>query len=134
MGREKPDLVQVTVPNRGHAPLLDEPESLAALVAMVDAGRCWLAAGEPERALAFFDQVETEAPDLQLPDYMKVVVRELREASPAGAKPIANAGAARPQPALGADAEPGLPGARRGRDQHDAVLAHQHSPEHDDKK
>ncbi len=31
MTREKPDLVRVTVPRRGHAPLLDEPESLAAL-------------------------------------------------------------------------------------------------------
>lgn len=31
MRREKPDLVQLTVPNRGHAPLLHEPECQAAL-------------------------------------------------------------------------------------------------------
>lgn len=31
MAREKPDLYQVTVPDRGHAPLLDEPESLRAI-------------------------------------------------------------------------------------------------------
>jgi pimeloyl-ACP methyl ester carboxylesterase len=31
MAREKPDLEQVTVPNRGHVPLLDEPESLQAI-------------------------------------------------------------------------------------------------------
>ncbi len=31
MAREKPDLVRVTVPGRGHAPLLDEPVSRAAL-------------------------------------------------------------------------------------------------------
>lgn len=31
MQREKPDLVRVEVPNRGHTPLLDEPESVVAL-------------------------------------------------------------------------------------------------------
>ena len=31
MQREKPDLVRVTIPNRGHTPLLDQPESLAAI-------------------------------------------------------------------------------------------------------
>lgn len=31
MLREKPDLARVTVPNRGHAPQLDEPESRAAI-------------------------------------------------------------------------------------------------------
>lgn len=31
MAELKPDLVRVSVPNRGHAPLLDEPECLAAL-------------------------------------------------------------------------------------------------------
>lgn len=71
--------------------------------AMVDAGRCWLAAGEPERALGFFDQVETEAPELRLPDHIKVVVRELREASAAGSKPLADAGAPRAQPAPAAE-------------------------------
>jgi pimeloyl-ACP methyl ester carboxylesterase len=36
MQREKPDLVSVTLPNRGHVPLLDEPESLAAIDAFLD--------------------------------------------------------------------------------------------------
>lgn len=31
MGREKPDLRRVTVPRRGHVPLLDEPESVEAI-------------------------------------------------------------------------------------------------------
>jgi pimeloyl-ACP methyl ester carboxylesterase len=31
MVRERPDLQSVTVPNRGHAPLLDEPECIAAI-------------------------------------------------------------------------------------------------------
>jgi len=35
MEREKPDLQHVTVSNRGHAPLLNEPESLAAIDAFV---------------------------------------------------------------------------------------------------
>lgn len=35
MAREKPDLVQLTVPNRGHAPLLDEPECVAAIDAFL---------------------------------------------------------------------------------------------------
>ncbi len=35
MAREKPDLKQLTVENRGHAPLLDEPECLAAIDAFV---------------------------------------------------------------------------------------------------
>jgi pimeloyl-ACP methyl ester carboxylesterase len=32
----KPDLVSVTVPNRGHAPTLDEPECRAAIRALLD--------------------------------------------------------------------------------------------------
>lgn len=38
MAQEKPDLQRVTVPNRGHAPLLEEPECLAALDAFL--ARC----------------------------------------------------------------------------------------------
>ena len=37
MQREKPDLVAVTVRNRGHSPLLDEPEALAAIDAFLGA-------------------------------------------------------------------------------------------------
>jgi pimeloyl-ACP methyl ester carboxylesterase len=35
MAREKPDLERVTVPNRGHTPLLDEPECVAAIDAFL---------------------------------------------------------------------------------------------------
>jgi hypothetical protein len=35
MAAEKPDLVRVTVPNRGHPPLLDEPECLEAIDAFL---------------------------------------------------------------------------------------------------
>ncbi len=35
MAREKPDLIRVEVPNRGHTPRLDEPESLAAIDAFL---------------------------------------------------------------------------------------------------
>ncbi len=35
MAREKPDLKQLTVENRGHTPLLDEPECLAAIDAFI---------------------------------------------------------------------------------------------------
>ncbi|MDH4105223.1 MAG: alpha/beta hydrolase, partial [Gammaproteobacteria bacterium] len=31
----KPDLVRVEVPNRGHVPLLDEPEAVAAIDAFL---------------------------------------------------------------------------------------------------
>jgi pimeloyl-ACP methyl ester carboxylesterase len=36
MAREKPELQQVEVANRGHTPLLDEPECLTAIDAFVD--------------------------------------------------------------------------------------------------
>jgi pimeloyl-ACP methyl ester carboxylesterase len=36
MAEEKPDLVRATVPNRGHVPMLDEPECLAALDAFLE--------------------------------------------------------------------------------------------------
>jgi len=52
--------------------------------AMVDAARCWLAAGERERSLALYERVETEAPDLALPDHIRLELRELRSASPQG--------------------------------------------------
>jgi hypothetical protein len=35
MAREKPDLQHITVENRGHTPLLNEPECLAAIDAFV---------------------------------------------------------------------------------------------------
>jgi hypothetical protein len=38
MQREKPDLQALTIANRGHVPLLDEPESLAAIDAFLASG------------------------------------------------------------------------------------------------
>ena len=35
MQREKPDLAALSVPNRGHVPLLDEPECLEAIDAFL---------------------------------------------------------------------------------------------------
>ena len=46
--------------------------------ALVDAARCYAAAGEPERALELYEEVEREAPDLNLPDHLRAQFRELR--------------------------------------------------------
>jgi hypothetical protein len=35
MCREKPDLMHTEIPNRGHTPLLNEPQSVAAIDAFV---------------------------------------------------------------------------------------------------
>jgi pimeloyl-ACP methyl ester carboxylesterase len=35
MKQAKPDLITATVPDRGHAPLLDEPQSLEAIEALI---------------------------------------------------------------------------------------------------
>jgi pimeloyl-ACP methyl ester carboxylesterase len=40
MQREKPDLQSLTIANRGHVPLLDEPESLAAIDAFLASDSC----------------------------------------------------------------------------------------------
>jgi len=44
--------------------------------ALVDAARCYAAAGEPERALELYEQVEREAPDLHLPDHLRGQFRD----------------------------------------------------------
>jgi tetratricopeptide (TPR) repeat protein len=49
--------------------------------ALVDAARCYAAAGERERALALYEEVEREAPDLSLPDHLRAQFRELRAVS-----------------------------------------------------
>jgi tetratricopeptide (TPR) repeat protein len=49
--------------------------------ALVDAARCYAAAGESERALALYEEVEREAPDLNLPDHLRAQFRELRAVS-----------------------------------------------------
>ena len=46
--------------------------------ALVDAARCYAAAGEPERALELYEEVEREVPDLGLPDHLRAQFRELR--------------------------------------------------------
>ncbi len=46
--------------------------------ALGDAARCFAAAGEPQRALELFEQIETEAPQLRLPDHVRQLLRELR--------------------------------------------------------
>jgi tetratricopeptide (TPR) repeat protein len=46
--------------------------------ALVDAARCYAAAGEPERALALYEEVEAAAPDLNLADHLRAQRRELR--------------------------------------------------------
>jgi predicted negative regulator of RcsB-dependent stress response len=50
--------------------------------AMADAARCYLLADRPEKALELSARLESEAPDLQLPDYLRARLRELRMANP----------------------------------------------------
>lgn len=50
--------------------------------ALVDAARCWNAAGERSKALALYERVELEAPDLALPDHLRAQLNELRAAEP----------------------------------------------------
>jgi len=46
--------------------------------ALADAARCYAAAGEPDRALKLYEEVELEAPDLNLPEHLRAEFRELR--------------------------------------------------------
>jgi tetratricopeptide (TPR) repeat protein len=48
--------------------------------ALADAARCYLQADRPEKASELSARLESEAPDLQLPDYLRIRLRELREA------------------------------------------------------
>jgi tetratricopeptide (TPR) repeat protein len=50
--------------------------------AMADAARCYLLADRPEKALELSARLDIEAPDLQLPDYLRARLRELRLANP----------------------------------------------------
>ena len=47
-------------------------------LARADAARCYAEAGEPARALALYDQLAAEAPELRLPEHHRVLSRELR--------------------------------------------------------
>ncbi len=46
--------------------------------ALAEAARCYAQAGQAERALALYERVALEAPDLALPDHLRAQFRELR--------------------------------------------------------
>jgi tetratricopeptide (TPR) repeat protein len=46
--------------------------------ALADAARCYAEAGQVERALEAFARVESEAPDLAIPEHIESQLRELR--------------------------------------------------------
>ena len=46
--------------------------------ALADAARARAAAGEPDVALAHYDRIEDEAPEIRLPDAQRAQARELR--------------------------------------------------------
>lgn len=48
--------------------------------ALGDAARCYAEAGDVDRALAAFERVESEAPDVYLPEHLSTRLRELRAA------------------------------------------------------
>jgi tetratricopeptide (TPR) repeat protein len=50
--------------------------------AMADAARCYLLADRPEKALDLSAQLDAEAPEMQLPDYLRARLRELRVTNP----------------------------------------------------
>ncbi|MCH2171097.1 tetratricopeptide repeat protein [Myxococcota bacterium] len=47
---------------------------------MAEAARCFDAAGQPERGIELFQQVEVEAPNLQIPDFVRSRMKELQSA------------------------------------------------------
>jgi tetratricopeptide (TPR) repeat protein len=65
------------------------PEYALRRWALADAARCRQAAGDSTAALALYDRLQAEAPDLALPDHQAAQVRELRAAAAAApaAKP-----------------------------------------------
>jgi tetratricopeptide (TPR) repeat protein len=46
--------------------------------ALADAARCYAEAGDAERAIAAFERIEREAPDVRTPPYVAARIRELR--------------------------------------------------------
>jgi hypothetical protein len=50
--------------------------------AMAEAARCYAAADQAQKALDLFTRIESEAPELELPDDLRVRLRELRAANP----------------------------------------------------
>jgi len=51
-------------------------------IAMSDAARCYAEAENAPKALEFYARIENEAPDLQLPDDLRIRLKELRAANP----------------------------------------------------
>jgi tetratricopeptide (TPR) repeat protein len=50
--------------------------------AMAEAARCYARANLPHKALALFEKLEAEAPNLELPDHLRIQLRELQVAVP----------------------------------------------------
>lgn len=50
--------------------------------AMADAARCYASADQIDEALKLFARIETEAPDMQLPEDLRTLMKELRAANP----------------------------------------------------
>jgi tetratricopeptide (TPR) repeat protein len=48
--------------------------------AMADAARCYALADRPDRAVALYEQLQAEAPNFELPDYLRSRLRELQAA------------------------------------------------------
>lgn len=55
--------------------------------ALVDAARCWVAAGENAKALELYERVEVAQPDLPLPQHLKIQRGELKASEPSAAAP-----------------------------------------------
>jgi tetratricopeptide (TPR) repeat protein len=49
--------------------------------ALLDAARCRAQAGDPERALALYERVAQEAPEIEIPAHGRAQIRELRAAA-----------------------------------------------------
>jgi tetratricopeptide (TPR) repeat protein len=77
--------------------------------ALLEAARCQAAAGDPARALALFDRVSTEAPDLPVPAHLRVQFRELRAVHGAAVAPPAATAAGQTQPSAAPEAAPTAP-------------------------
>ncbi len=64
-----------------HLAAASVPEYPLRAWALADAARCTAKAGRTAEALALYDRVQTEAPDLVLPEHEAAQLRELRAAS-----------------------------------------------------
>jgi Tfp pilus assembly protein PilF len=61
-----------------HAAAAEVPEYPLRTWALADAARCELKAGRRAEALALYDRLQAEAPDLALPEHEAAQLRELR--------------------------------------------------------